>query len=154
MKTKSLKSKKWMNVINYMSKRVAIQIQALRAFTITHFLLFFLRAQSLRASVFIPFLFFGFLSHAQLLTEAATLKMTTSRDTVNIAEPFEAIVELNLSAGTRFDSSLEVCAFDTTFDVATDLVFILTGRYIASGPFRSRRSLKGKKNYNWSMIHK
>ena len=65
------------------------------------------------------FLFLGFTSQAQSLTKAATMKSTTSSDTVNITEPFEAIVELNLSAGTRFDSSYEVCAFDTTFDVAT-----------------------------------
>ncbi len=104
------------NLAKYFEIKTRKNVGAYSCIRLSNILSFFKTTNVLTLFIF---LFFGFSSQAQSLTDAATLKMTAQSDTVNIAEPFEAILELNLSAGTRFDSSQEVCAFDTSFDVAT-----------------------------------
>lgn len=66
-------------------------------------------------------IFFGVIAHAQSLTDGATLKTIPKIDlaTIFITQHFEAEIQLNLTIGTRFDSSQEVCVYDTAFDVAT-----------------------------------
>ncbi len=67
------------------------------------------------------FLFFGIIAQAQTLTDGATLKTSTKIDstTLFITQHFEAEIILDLTVGTRFDSSQEVCVYDTAFDIVT-----------------------------------
>jgi len=71
--------------------------------------------------VFTNFIFFGVIIKAQSLTDGATLKTTTKIDTAKIfiTQHFEAEIQLDLVVGTRFDTSQEICVYDTAFDVST-----------------------------------
>ena len=71
--------------------------------------------------VSLAFIFFTFNVDAQSLTDGATLKTTCKIDSAKIfiTQHFEAEIKLDLIVGTRFDSSQEVCVYDTAFDVST-----------------------------------